>query len=136
MKRRRKEVKRYLSDEILRRGNYGGFQVIRHPRYFNKPLSCQSGIHKGLTTRIIGGVVSLYCTKCGATIGQGIHDKTWSKRDIHKIRQFKEEAKRSKSNKEKLEESWEALQMLKKMGYTSKQIKKMMDERMRERRLA
>lgn len=127
------DLKKY-KDKILRTGNYPGFTLINHPRRFNKPLSCQSGLHRGLVTRMISGVPSLYCTKCGGHIGQGIHDKTWSKQEIHKIAQIKAEASMPKSKEDSLKQSWEALEMLRKRGFTDEQIRKMMNERMEERK--
>jgi len=34
-----------------------GYKIIHHPRRFSKPLSCRSGIHKGLQTKFMNGVL-------------------------------------------------------------------------------
>jgi len=83
----RKEVRKNkrLKDFLLK-SKQPGYEIIRHPRFFNKPASCLAGLHKGLINKFINGVLHLYCTKCGEAIGQGIKDKTWTREEMHKIK--------------------------------------------------
>ena len=41
------------------------FDIVHHPRAFNKPLSCQAGKHQWMD-KVAMGVPILYCKKCGA----------------------------------------------------------------------
>lgn len=107
-----------------------GYIIRHHPRRFNKPLSCQMGVHKGLINKVIHGVLCLYCTKCGEHIAQGIHDKTWTKQEIRKIKLIQAKEVQPKSKEQLLKESWEALELLR-TKYTDEQIRILIEKRRR-----
>jgi len=41
------------------------FDIVHHPRAYNKPFSCQAGRHTW-GDKVVMGVPFLYCIKCGA----------------------------------------------------------------------
>lgn len=123
--KKNENVKRFLLN-----ARQPGYTIQRHPRFLNPPLSCQMGVHKGLINKFIGGVLHLYCTKCGRAIAQGIHDKTWTKNEIHKIKQIKVGRGKPRTKEETLRESWEAMEMLRKR-FTDKEIKELIEKRRR-----
>jgi len=73
-----------------------GYSIQFHPRRFNKPLVCQSGVHQFSTRFDERGVPMLVCSKCGAGIGKGLYEKTWTKGDIKKIAAIGERKPRTK----------------------------------------
>jgi len=123
---------RKYKNKILRDGVYPGFRLETHPRRFNKPLTCRSGLHKGLITKVINGIPSLYCTKCGEYIGQGIHDKTWSKQEIHKIKNALKTRDKPRTTKERMGDVTEAMELLR-TKFTDKEIKIMVEKRRRQK---
>lgn len=130
MKGSKKKLEKHpRSVEFKHKTHLPAYSIYRHAREFNEPLSCKSGIHKKLVNRIINGVLHLYCTKCGGIIAQGIHDKTWTKQDIHKIKLMHRQQKGTrKTKRQMLEESREALELLR-TKFTDKEIAKMMKRR-------
>lgn len=56
-------------------------KVINHPRYFNAPLSCQSGKHQW-ETGVLMGIPRLKCRKCGRIVMKGSYEGTETKREI------------------------------------------------------
>lgn len=105
-----------------------GYRIINHPRMHNKPVHCKRGVHGPFTTMNISGVPHLVCTKCGAGIGKGIYEGTWTKQDIHDMKKLLSVEKRTKE--QTYEDSWNALEQLRKK-FTDKEIRKMMNERLR-----
>jgi len=73
-----------------------GYTIQRHPRVYNKPLSCQVGKHQFQTRFDQRGVPTLVCSKCGAGIGKGLYEKTWSKKDMRRIAEAGVRKKRTK----------------------------------------
>jgi len=73
-----------------------GYTIQRHPRIYNKPLSCQVGKHEFRTKFDQRGVPMLVCSKCGAGIGKGLYEKTWSKKDMERITKVGIRKKRTK----------------------------------------
>jgi len=118
--------------DFLVNPNQPGYQIIRHPSFLSKPVNCVAGLHKGLQFRMIDGILSYYCTKCGMSIAQGIHDGTWTKADIRRIRGIRQEQQKPKTKEESLKESWEALELLR-AKFTQKQINEMVNRRWREK---
>ena len=106
-----------------------GYRIVHHPRAFNPPIYCKSGIHKGLTTAIMDGIPSLYCTKCGQFLYKHIIEKTYSRRDFELIEKAKDEAIRKKTRKEMLEDSWRKLEILRKKN-SDRSIRKFVKQRM------
>jgi len=104
-----------------------GYRIVQHPRVFSKPLSCLSGIHKGLTTIMYLGVPHLYCTKCGGIMSKGIHEGTVTKHDLRK--QDEKRIRKPRTNEEILEESWRKLGELRRHN-TDKSIRKMVRRRL------
>ena len=118
--------------DFLVNPNQPGYTVIRHPRFLSKPITCQSGLHRDLQFKMINGILSYYCTKCGMSIGQGIHDRTWSKNDIRRVKKIRQDANKPRTKEETLRQSWEIMELLRKK-YSEEEIKRMMDKRMKER---
>lgn len=55
--------------------------VIYHPRWFNKPMSCQMGKHDWFTDMLMG-IPFLTCKKCGATTLKSAVEKNETQREI------------------------------------------------------
>jgi len=55
--------------------------VIHHPRFFNAPLSCQSGKHQW-ENGVIMGIPRMKCKKCGRIVMTGSFNGTETKREI------------------------------------------------------
>lgn len=107
-----------------------GYRIERHPRCYNKPLACQSGLHKHLEFRVINGMLCYYCRDCGGHIGQGIHDGTWSSNDMHRIKETLRDIQRPRTRKQCLEDSVKAMELLRKR-FTDKEISMMIEKRRR-----
>jgi len=105
-----------------------GYNIQFHPRAFNKPPRCQAGIHKFNDTVVLNGVPTLVCGGCGAQIGKGIYEKTWTQKDIKIIKRMRNSQNRIKTKEERMRECWEALEQLRKI-YTDAQILKLMKRR-------
>lgn len=116
-----------IAKDLLHKQIRPGYVIQHHPRRFNKPISCKMGVHKGLTNKVIHGILSLYCTKCGEHIAQGIHDKTWTKEEIRKIKLIQAKSVQPKDKQQLLKEGWEALELLRKR-YTDEQIRKLIEQ--------
>jgi len=56
-------------------------KIIYHPRYFNAPLSCQSGLHQWFTKTLMN-IPILKCKKCGRIVMKGSYEGTETKREI------------------------------------------------------
>ena len=95
--------------KILRRTKQPGYKIYRHPRIHNKPLRCQAGLHTLRTLMDQNGVPQLYCIKCGAIIGKGIYERTWTKQDIRRIKES--QIRKPRTNRQIMEEIWERRQM-------------------------
>jgi hypothetical protein len=55
--------------------------TFMHPRWYNKPISCQMGRHKWKTD-ILMGIPFLSCAKCGATLYKGAVEKNETVREM------------------------------------------------------
>jgi hypothetical protein len=55
--------------------------VVYHPRWHNKPMRCQMGLHEWKND-VIMGIPHLTCSKCGATTVKGIHEGNYTAREI------------------------------------------------------
>jgi len=106
-----------------------GYSIVHHRRAFDPPLSCKMGTHKGLTTAMMDGIPSLYCTKCGQYLYKHIVEKTFSRRDLELIEKAKDEQIRKKTKKEIMEESWKKLEILRKKN-SDRSIRKFVRQRM------
>jgi len=103
-----------------------GYKIERHPRYNNKPLSCRSGIHKGLQTKVMNGIPILWCSKCGEQIGKAIYERTATKQELTEMGQKRT---RPRTQKEIMLEAWRKLENLRK-HYTDSQIRKLMRKKL------
>ena len=56
--------------------------VIEHPRFHNKPYSCELGRHDLFTDSMMG-IPFLTCRKCGWTTLKSAHEGTETKRELH-----------------------------------------------------
>lgn len=56
--------------------------VIHHPRFHNKPYTCQLGKHD-LFTDVIMGIPMLTCRKCGWTTYRGGHEKNVTRAEMN-----------------------------------------------------
>ena len=92
--------------KILTGSYYPGYHIIRHPRAFNKPLSCQAG-HHALKPGIVNGIPCLVCSKCGSYIGKGVYEKTMTKQDLKKQALGIQQRTKPRTRKEIIEELWE-----------------------------
>ena len=118
--------------QFLTQPNQPGYQIIRHPAFLNKPITCQSGLHKDLQFKRINGILSYYCPHCGMSIAQGIHDRTWSKNDIRRVKRIRQEANKPRTKEETLRQSWEIMELLRKK-YSQEEIDRMFRKRMMEK---
>jgi len=57
------------------------FRVIKHPRFYNTPWSCEAGRHKW-ETKVLMGIPILYCRKCGKMAIEGSLWGTYTKREM------------------------------------------------------
>ena len=82
------------------------YRIIRHPRYFNKPLRCRSGFHQW-ETKVLMNIPILYCKKCGAFAIKGSYEGTYTKRELRQsvLPPFK-----PRSLEEIIEDVWEQYQ--------------------------
>jgi len=55
--------------------------VIHHPRHFDPPPSCRSGLHHWETT-VLMNIPILKCKKCGRIVMRGSYEGTETKREI------------------------------------------------------
>jgi len=92
--------------KILTGSYYPGYHIIRHPRAFNKPLSCQAGHHQ-LRPGIINGIPCLICSKCGSSIGKGVYEGTMTKQDLKKQALGVQQRSKPRTNREIIEGLWE-----------------------------
>lgn len=58
------------------------FQVVYHPRHFNKPSSCKDGLHRKLETKVLMGIPILYCSKCGEFVYKGAYEGNVTKEEM------------------------------------------------------
>lgn len=131
-------------DEIARRmlrNNIGltglggpGYRMVHHPRHFNKPGSCRSGLHGAgnLATVLMHGVPALMCKKCGEYIFQGLYGNTWSKKDMAKAAALSEkDQKKPRTKEEIMKQIWERDQSKKRRKqHMEDSISKYVQERM------
>jgi len=116
-----------LKLSTLRRSVQPGYRIIRHPRRFDKPLSCRSGLHgNGLVTKFMNGVPILWCKKCGEHIGKAIYERTATKRELMESDQRRT---KPRTKKEIMLEAWAKLERLRK-HYTDSEIKRLMRRRL------
>jgi len=127
LKIRARKNKRLM--DLLTKQHQPGYTIIRHPRFLNKPIRCLAGKHD-LKLKMINGFLHYYCPNCGMAIGQGIHDRTWTKQEIHKIKQIRVGRDKPRTKEETLKESWEAMEILR-TKFTDKEIKEMIERRRR-----
>ena len=122
-------VRRRVKIKPLTSTKRPGYSIVHHRRAFDPPLSCKMGAHKGLITKMMDGIPSLYCTKCGQYLYKHIVEKTYSRRDLEFIEKAKDEEVRIKSRKEMLEDSWKKLEALRKKN-SDRSIRKFVKQRM------
>lgn len=122
-------MKRKVKIRPLTTSKRPGYNIQFHRRAFSPPLSCKMGVHKGLTTKMMDGIPSLYCTKCGQYLYKHIVEKTFSRRDLELIDKVKDEQIRKKTKKEMLEDSWKKLEILRKKN-SDRSIRKFVRQRM------
>ncbi len=104
-----------------------GHDIQYHPRAFRKPIHCQVGLHTFNKKTLINGVVHLLCGKCGATISQGIYEKTVTKQDLQK--EHDSRARQPRTQREILEESWRKLEEMRREN-SDKSIAKYVKEKL------
>ena len=117
-----------LDKDLQMQTHRAGYDIQWHPRRFSKPLSCQGGKHGPFVTQLINRIPHLVCKKCGAGIAEGLHDKTWSKNDIHKIKLIVGSNKQPRTKEERMKASWEAMEQLR-SKYSEADIQKMLKQR-------
>ena len=122
-------MKRRVKIKPLRTTRRPGYRIQFHPRAFNPPLSCKMGLHKGLTTKIMDGIPSLYCSKCGQYLYKHIVEKTYSRRDLELIEKVKDAKIKKKTRKEMLVDSWNKLEILRRKN-SEASIRKFVKQRM------
>lgn len=99
-------------------------KIVRHPRAYSKPIACKRGQHSFTKTKIVNGLPHLVCSKCGDAIITGVHNKTWSKKDIHDIDRIIQPNNKPRTKDERIINTWEKMEYLRSKGLTDEQIKK------------
>ena len=99
-------------------------QIVRHPRAYDKPVSCRRGQHSFTKTKIVNGLPHLICSKCGDGIITGLHDKTWSKQDIKDTNRIIHPEHKVGTTKERAINTWEKMEYLRSKGLTDEDIKR------------
>jgi len=56
-------------------------KIIHHPRFFDAPLSCQSGKHQWFNKTLMG-IPIMKCRKCGRIVMKGSYEGTETKHEI------------------------------------------------------
>lgn len=103
------------------------YKIIRHPRAYSKPISCLRGQHKfnKKNIKIVNGLPHYVCSKCGDAIGIGLHDKTWTRKDLIDSKKIIHPKHKPRTTKQRAIDTWEKREYLRSKGLTDKQINKM-----------
>ncbi len=81
VKRKQTAKMKTIMAELDRRVKPTKSTVIHHPRFYNKPYSCELGRHD-LFTDMMMGVPFLTCRKCGWTTLKSAHEGNETKSEI------------------------------------------------------